>query len=447
MADSKKPKATKPALIEHWPPELPQNTDLEIGLSGGIDSVVLLHRLTELRAQLGFRLRAVHIDHGIHPDSQTWAQFCESLCAQYNVPFRVGHAKINPANKGLEAAAREARYHFFAQSTAHYLVLAHHADDLAETVLLAALRGGGCRALSAMPILRPFAPTQPHLQIWRPLLHTPKSALLHYAATHDLAYVEDPSNADTRFRRNFLRHHISPQLEKHLPHWREHLAATAQIAADEAALIDEIAELDLTSVQTDRRGLDLARWKALSSPRQRQVLRLFFTHHALGIGNTLLHEIQTRCLISNRAAMLLHHTSEYRLYGYRGQLRLARPPSTPPEATIIRWRGESRLPVPAWKGVLQFSRAKQGEGIAKKYLENGTLTLRARAQGDTLKSRGQQRSLKNLFQEAGIASFLRETWPLLYQGYALIAVPCAGYADHVRAEADEKGWLIEWIPD
>lgn len=447
MADSKKQKATKPTLIEHWPFEPTQITDLEIGLSGGVDSVVLLHRLTELRTQLGFRLRAVHINHGIHTDSAKWAQFCQQLCTDYDVPLRIGCATIDATPKGLEAAAREARYHFFAQSTAQYLVLAHHADDLAETVLLAALRGGGCRALSAMPTMRPFSPSQPQLQIWRPFLHTPKSVLLQYATTHGLSYVDDPSNTDTRFRRNFVRHHISPLLERALPQWREQLASTAHIAADEAALIDEIAQLDLHSVQLDQRGLDLSRWQRLSPPRQRQVLRLFFTHHTLGISSALLHEIQSRCLEPHRTAMLLHQTPAYQLYHYRGQLRLSKRMRHLPAPTTVKWKGEASLPVPEWEGVLKFSQAKYGEGIATGHLENIALTICTREHGGTLKSRGKQRSLKNLFQEAGIASFLRETWPVLYQHDTLIAIPCASYADHVRAPPNECGWIIEWVPD
>ena len=153
-------------LAQQWPAPNAGRFAVEVGFSGGLDSVVLLHLLCSLRNELPLELSAVHVHHGLDTPADQWAEFCRELCAQWQVPLRIERVQVEFGRLGLEAAARAERYRCFAQSTADAVALAHHADDQTETLLLATLRGGGLRALSAMPALRALNES---VSLWRPL--------------------------------------------------------------------------------------------------------------------------------------------------------------------------------------------------------------------------------------------------------------------------------------
>ena len=187
---------------QQWQTQCAGHHAIEVGLSGGLDSVVLLHVLAGLRPRFGFVLRAVHVHHGLNAAADEWAAFCADLCRSLDVPLRVENVHIEAGGLGVEAAARRERYAAFVRGGANVLALAHHQDDQVETFMLAALRGGGLRALAAMPMWRPL---DAHTQIWRPLLGYTREQLADYAEANALAYVEDSSNADTALLRNWLR--------------------------------------------------------------------------------------------------------------------------------------------------------------------------------------------------------------------------------------------------
>src|SRR5882672_10714894 len=199
---------------------------LALGLSGGVDSVALLSALTELAPAMRFSLRAVHVNHGISPNAARWAEFCAQLCARFRIPFQLETVDIGPyRNLGLEGAARQARYEAFARVDADFIVLAQHRDDRAETLLLRLLRGAGVRGLAAMSPLRALPGT--HARLLRPLLTVSRAEIETYARLRGLEWVEDESNADTIRRRNFLRHHVFPLLERQFPAVRATVARTA----------------------------------------------------------------------------------------------------------------------------------------------------------------------------------------------------------------------------
>ncbi|MAL03685.1 MAG: tRNA lysidine(34) synthetase TilS [Arenimonas sp.] len=232
-------------------PPVPRDGPLLVACSGGLDSTVLLHRLAGEPALRAHGLRAVHVDHGLHPQSGAWADACVATCRQLGIDLQVHRVSVVEAGQGLEAAARAARHEAFAQAMipGELLVTAHHRDDQAETVLLRLLRGAG-DGLAAMRPLRPFAGGW----LWRPLLDLPRATLQAYARDHQLHWLEDPSNQSDRHDRNFLRHHVLPRLAERWPQAGQSLARSAQLLAQQADLLAGEDRRRLAGVQ----GLDPA---------------------------------------------------------------------------------------------------------------------------------------------------------------------------------------------
>src|SRR5438445_2204018 len=184
---------------------------LVVALSGGMDSSVLLHALAASMHARARDLRALHVDHGLHPDSAHWAEHCRAFAARLDIPIETVRVAIDhDSGTGLEDAARRARMAAFAQNLrpGEVLALAQHRDDQAETVLLKLLRGAGPEGLGGMRVLREFGMGQ----LWRPLLDLTRAHLHEYAQARGLRWIEDPSNAHTQLRRNFLRQAILPRL-------------------------------------------------------------------------------------------------------------------------------------------------------------------------------------------------------------------------------------------
>ncbi|HEX5756237.1 MAG TPA: tRNA lysidine(34) synthetase TilS, partial [Arenimonas sp.] len=263
--------ALREAAREHAP--------LLVAYSGGLDSSVLLHALANEPATRARGLRAIHVEHGLHADARQWADHCARNCERLGVTLIRHRADVRPDGEGLEAAARNARYIAFAEALqpGETLVLAQHRDDQAETVLLRLLRGAGGHGLSGMPVHRDIA----EARLWRPLLDIGRDALDHYAQTHALTWVEDPSNRETRFDRNFLRAEVMPLLRQRWPKACESLARSAQWLAEESLLLEEAAAERLARVQgIDPDTLSIDALTALAPGWQKQVLRLWLARHA-----------------------------------------------------------------------------------------------------------------------------------------------------------------------
>src|SRR2546428_12247393 len=194
---------------------------LAVGLSGGVDSVVLLH---VLKQHPEFDLSAIHVHHGLSPNAGAWARFCRALCTRWGVPLAVRRVKVAKKGKGLEAAAREARYRAFRNNPCDAVAPAHNRDDQAETVLMNLLRGAGVRGASGMP---PRGRLDGKMLL-RPLLEVPRAAVLAYAREQGLEWVEDESNADEALTRNFVRRRLGPLVESRFPRWRGSLAPCAR---------------------------------------------------------------------------------------------------------------------------------------------------------------------------------------------------------------------------
>jgi tRNA(Ile)-lysidine synthase len=385
---------------------------LVLGLSGGLDSVVLLHVLLGLRDQHPFELRAVHVHHGLSPHADDWVDFCARLCASHAVELtihRVGIARDDAA--GIEAAARRERQRIFAALDADFLLTAHQQDDQAETLLLQLLRGAGPKGLAAMAELQ-------HRPDWRaaqlrPLLGVTRGGILDYAQAHGLAWVDDESNLDTRYRRNALRQQVLPLLATHFPGSSATLARAAALQAEAAGLLDELARLDAQDAVHGNR-LDCGALARLSLSRARNLLRYFIEQHDQPMPNARqLNEALHQLLEAKNDARVRVRLGSMDVWRFRGGAYLV--PLPPAAAAPVRWQGEASLWVPA-AGVSVHLDAASGAGLKRTVLIAGEVTLGVRQGGERLRlhADGPHRSLKNLLQEHAIPPWQRDRLPLLW---------------------------------
>jgi tRNA(Ile)-lysidine synthase len=241
-----------------------------VGLSGGLDSVVLLHALAQLRADAPFELYALHVHHGLSPNADHWAAFCRTLCAALDIPCDVTRVTMpNASGKGLERAAREARYQAFAAAPGDILCLAHHQNDRAETLLLNLFRGAGAVGLGGVPEMRPL--DRKHLI--RPFLATPRAHLAAWANARQLRWIEDESNQNLALRRNYVRHRVLPTVAEMYPGVIGVLARTSAQMTEQTALLDRLATFDAQRCRNQDGFLSVARLQQLPEPAVRNVLR------------------------------------------------------------------------------------------------------------------------------------------------------------------------------
>lgn len=427
-----------------------------VGYSGGLDSSVLLHALALLRGgpiSPVFQLSAVHVHHGLSPHADAWAAHCQDVCRALDVPLEIRRVSVDPRGEGLEAAARKARYAVYARQPADAVLLAHHADDQAETVLLQLRRGASARGLAAMPECRALADG---LWLWRPLLSQPRAALLEHARQHGLAWVEDDSNADTRLARNRLRHGLLAQwsvagsdAESGLA-WADALRMLAAQSAEWSALLDALADLDAR--QAGMAGwpgnpppdLPVRALHALDPARARNLLRRFLELHGLDVRRDALLEA---------ARQVREAAPERRPAARFGALTLLRQGDVvtlaptrflrPAPAWDCPWQGESACPLPEG-GLVAFTSQAGGFQLAP-----GCAHLRRRVPGDRMRlgAGRPERLLKDLLREAGIPAWQRPWLPVLeVAGRVAWVAGLGAAADAARGNAQLGGWAISWQP-
>jgi tRNA(Ile)-lysidine synthase len=261
---------TQDVLLAH----IQQGNHLTVALSGGVDSVVLLHSLVALSKSMQFTLSAVHVNHGISNNAKLWSQFCGNLCHAYDIPIYVAYLQIRKdPGLSLEAVAREQRYRVFDRMQADYVVLAQHLDDQAETLLLQLFRGAGIKGLSAMPVVRKQTSDNAP-QILRPMLEISRSRIETYAKQHRLNWIIDESNDSLAFNRNYLRHEILPLLKKRYPNYPKTLLRTSRHLSEASSLLDELAEIDRAQcLASDRLQVDHLRKTKLCARQESVALR------------------------------------------------------------------------------------------------------------------------------------------------------------------------------
>ena len=229
---------------------MPPSPVIWVGFSGGLDSTVLLHRLRNDPLYASFELKAIHIHHGLQSQADAWARHCRTVCDAWNLPLCTVNVQINDRSRNLEQQARDARYAAFAGQLADNdtLALAHHADDVAETLLLRLMRGSGTNALANMRAQI----KRRHYWIWRPLLKSSRSELLAYAEQHHLSWIEDGSNDDHGFDRNYIRHEILPRLQARFDNVLSRLSHSAELLQADADLLEPLIEKHFEQCRTAR---------------------------------------------------------------------------------------------------------------------------------------------------------------------------------------------------
>jgi tRNA(Ile)-lysidine synthase len=412
-----------------------------IALSGGLDSAVLAHALAATRERHGKSLLAVHVDHQLNPGSGDWTAQCRRLADTLGIEFIAESVSVDSAYAGgLEAAARKVRYEALALHTGggDWLLSAHHRNDQAETLLLNLMRGSGPAGLAGIGQLTPFASGW----LARPLIDVSRVALQAYAKQHELHWIEDPSNEDLRFDRNYLRHAVLPSLEQRWPGVVERLARSAGFAAEAALMLDELAAIDLQRVGGRAPRIEIEGLLTLSDARQRNLLRYAVRQAGLPApGAARLATVLDSVLKAREDAQPLVAWEGAEVRRYRGKLYLLPPLSEQTWPTEGRAIAAAPVVLGPDMGVLRLAPGAP-RGLSGKIVARG-LCVRTRVGGEEIKLAGQThtKKLKKLLQEKGVVPWMRERLPLVYAGEELVAVADLWIAADA---ASEPGTAVCW---
>ena len=394
-------------------------------ISGGLDSSVLLHLLASQPALRAGGLRAIHVDHGLHPDSARWADHCATACMKLGVELEVVRVAVIPGGEGPEAAARHARHSAFADALreGEVLALAHHRDDQAETFLLRALRGSGVDGLAAMRRWRRFG----RGWMWRPLLDAGRGEILAHARSHGLDWIEDPGNASTDFDRNFLRHRILPLVRERWPHADAMFARSAALAAEAAGLLQESDAQALASVRTrDPAILDRGALREMAPARRARALRRWIDACGLPpLPAQGIARIEADVLPSAPDADASFAWAGARVRAWRHLVHagLQRPPlANDWQAT---WDGAAPLSLPTGE-TLRLEPAARFDRLVSVHARRGGERI-------NLPGRTHSHALKHVLQDIGMPPWERERLPLLVDDNGEVlaagdAIHSAGFA-------------------
>ena len=427
---------------------------LVIALSGGRDSIALLDAACRLRRSraAGFaQLLAVHVHHGLLAEADQWTGLCEQACDRLEVPLQVVRVKVEPGGKGIEEAARNARYAALAEVAAEReavaVLTAHHLDDRIETFLMQWMRGAGIDGLTGFVAARAFSD---RAALLRPWLAVPRAEIEHYVARRELGYVDDPSNTDPRLLRGALRAKVLPALKAVRPGFLRGAARSVELLAESAEALNELAAADLASCTEDAPAgmLWLDRLAALPPGRRAVALRAWLAAQGVEApSRARLAQVLAQALASRADSRMKVRLGSHEVRRHRGLLLLRGVQVEHHGEATIRWRGEREVAVPAWGGVLRFERTS-GEGFDSAWLAAHPLQLRGRGGGERFKPHALRpsKTLKRLFQDAGIAEFDRAALPLVWRDGRLIYVAGLG-ADARLVEADGERIRLEWQMD
>lgn len=422
-------------LNADWISRLNRFDKLVVGFSGGLDSTVLLHHLAS-HASLHAKLLAVHINHGISPNASVWQQHCQQFCQHLGVNFIAETVQFDRL-ANVEEGARIARYAVFASLLAEKdcLLLGHHQDDQAETVLLHLLRGAGVDGLAAMT-------EWGHLTkgtLGRPFLNYTRSQLSHYAALHQLAWVEDESNEDVGYTRNYLRQRVLPLLVTKWPGAVGNIARTATHCQQAKNNLAALALQDHPELGFAQDALLISPLLNLAFERIANVLRVWLKKRQIKAPSTVvLHRIIHELIFARPDAMPQVSWGLYELRRYQHHLYLTQkdrvilPAAMEwgqfPSPLMLGETGRCIVASPANAGVLVPARAK--------------IEIRFRQGGETFYLYGQTKQLKKLFQDWQVPPWLRHQVPLLYINNELAAVINYAISDAFFHKNTSSAWLF-----
>ena len=398
---------------------------LLIALSGGVDSIVLLNCVANLRKQFAaLKINALHVNHGIHPDALSWAEHCQRVCDSDNIDFVLSEHNLKNVTSNREATYRKKRYQSFAQQLPEsgILLTAHHQHDQAETVLYNLFRGSGVSGLTGMKPYSRFAKGF-HL---RPLLSVPKQLILDYADHNKLSWVEDPSNADTDQDRNYIRHNILPEIIARWPAADATIQRTATLLNDSKQLLDEVAQQDIDECQSDNYPgviknaylsvLELPMINRLSKPRKINLIK----HWAEAYGNFYLTAAQLEQIdrdICRSSKPGLFESKDYQIRSFKNHLYLMRKMSPMVNTVSKKFTATNAFRFADFEIELSNQQGLEFE-------------LKPRLGGETILNNSQHQSVKNIFQHHAIPNWERQLIPLVFYQNCLIAIPGVIFADN-----------------
>ena len=419
-------------------PTLAQAQRIYVGYSGGLDSHVLLHgAVTLLGAK---RVTALHVNHQLSEQACDWVEHCGQICQALNVNLQTRVVDVCQQVSSTENTAREARYQVFEKTLGDgdILLLAHHQNDQAETVLYRLLRNSGPRGLGGIPLTREVG----RGRLLRPLLSLARSDLASYAREHQLNWIDDPSNTDPIHDRNYLRHQVMPALSERWPGYASRISASARLCQQADELSKDLAEIDLNGLDDKQerlgRSIDLSGLLVLSALRQANVLRHWANlycqsppgyHSVMAVLQSVLSAGQ------DRKPLVVWSGGEWRRFKERLFLLPSGWSEKAPEA--CEWQPKS--PLTLADGSVLSAILTNGPGLKLSPIER--LLVKFRSGGERCQPAGRvgSRSLKKLLQEYPLEPWLRNRVPLIYtchaddrKGEQLIAVGdlwvCQGFA-------------------
>ena len=433
MRKSKQAGLTTEALHQAMP-FLSATTTVWVAYSGGCDSHVLLHALSQLQQSQGFELKAVYVNHNLSPNAVEWGGHCQQVCVDLEIAFVGLDVDASPqSGESPEAAARNARYQAITETlqAGDYLCTAHHQDDQAETLLLQLLRGAGPKGLAGMPQASALGKAT---QL-RPLLGFSQAQLQVYAEQYGLYWIEDESNSDTGFNRNYLRHEVMPLLRQRWPAVDATIARSANNCAEAAELIEVLAEQDYQLVKVKGSSeLSISNLFDLDKSRLKNVLRYWIRLSNLPLpSDKKLQHIISDVLHAAEDKTPLVYWPGAEIRRFNGRLFVMSPLPEFDSSQVIHWQDLTQalaLPDGRW---LSCEDAGEKPAIDLEVFESGQVTIRFRQGGEVCQQAGshQHKSLKQLFQEAVIAPWQRQRIPLVYVDEDLVAVVGVCISDDV----------------
>lgn len=387
---------------------------LLVAFSGGVDSTVLMQALVNLKRQLqNLQLRAIYIHHGLSQNADNWAEHCKQQCLVWQVPLIIEKVKLDKTAGNIEEQAREARYQAIYQHLKNneFLCTAQHLDDQSETFFLALKRGSGPAGLSSMPL-----ENGQHL---RPLLTISRQEIEQYANQHQLSWIEDESNQDDHYDRNFLRLNVLPTLNHRWPHFSQMVARSAELCQQQEALIHEILFPEFKNIIGDKKQLSLQPLYDYSEYKRNAMLRMWFKEQHIGMpSQKQLSLIWHTVIQAKQDANPLFILHNWQIRRYQNQLYLL-PLYQDIEQQILPWDLTASLTLPDNLGILQPN--YQTNLTCRLPQNDETVSVRFHAQGQfQIVQRQGSRSIKKLWQEHHIPPWMRTRIPLIYYNEQLI---------------------------
>lgn len=415
-----------------------------VAYSGGKDSHVLLHALSQLRDEHNgdIQIQAFHVHHGLSAYASEWAEHCKIICDQLQIPLEVFHVQLDlGSTESLEALARQARYQIFceAMEPGDYLLTAHTQDDQAETVLLHLLRGTGLQGLIGIHAKHSMGKGC----LLRPLLSINRQQITDYATQHQLKWIEDDSNDSLVFRRNLIRHTVFPLLKKINPSFVKQFANCARLANEAQMLLDEYLLEDLNNIVDSKRQLIVSALLQYSLTKQKALVRYWIKQQGAVLpSEKKLVELMRQMLDAKDDKVPCVTWGEHEIRRYQGKLKLM--PASSADENFVRVR-QWDYHQPLLLASQEWYAEHQPGGVALHALTSSIFDVRFRQPGESVKLAGRQHhtKLKKLFQTLKIPPWERDSTPLFFQNGNLIAIGECWVSEKYRQSDSKIGLTIK----